>query len=319
MVSPEQSTPPEESKRQPMVLFRKGKSVLELRFWYGPSGARPVIASRSTALPSPSMLEQALAVAAQAGIDTLYTEALHPAMAALFLTAGFTVTEELVVLSRRLGLVSRLPAAKRPKVPIEIAFVDSSADPSCYEELAVLDRRAFDGFWSLDSRGLWEAVRSTHTASVLVARCVAQRGETSSPTDKSAAFSQKDLADGTISLFDTSFAGNVVAYAIVGYYKRTAYLQRLAVDPALEGNGIGTSIAVAALARAKRRLAAIMWVNTPVRNERALSLYESLGFRRHPTPLLVLKRQFTTSSISREPRSAPKPATMPGVNDDDDS
>ncbi|HPU39675.1 MAG TPA: GNAT family N-acetyltransferase, partial [Microthrixaceae bacterium] len=84
--------------------------------------------------------------------------------------------------------------------------------------------------------------------------------------------------------------GRVVGYAITGRGSGQGFLQRLATDPDVAGNGIGTALVLDALQWAARRRCGRLLVNTQRENHRALALYEHLGFVATTTDLVVLSR-----------------------------
>ena len=128
-----------------------------------------------------------------------------------------------------------------------------------------IDAAAFPAFWRLDDAGLAEALTATPTARFRVAAPGRQ----------------------------------VVGYAVTGRAGGRGYLQRLAVDPATWGRGVGRALVVDALRWLRRRGAADVVVNTQVDNERALHLYEQLGFRREPHGLVVLGRSLVDAPAAR--------------------
>ena len=119
-----------------------------------------------------------------------------------------------------------------------------------------VDGRAFEPFWRLDVGGLEEALTATPSTRFRV-------------------------VDGE----------RVVAgYVIAGRAGRRGYVQRLAVDPALQGRGIATALVVDGLRWMRRRGVERAVVNTQVGNARAVALYQRLGFRLQPGGLAVLRR-----------------------------
>jgi ribosomal protein S18 acetylase RimI-like enzyme len=118
-----------------------------------------------------------------------------------------------------------------------------------------LDAMAFEDFWRFDSAALKEAKRATPTHRFMVA------------------------TDGN----------RPIGYAVTGRAGSRGYLQRLAVDPAAQGRGVGSSLVHDSLGWLQRKRADLALVNTQERNTRALALYQRLGFRRQPEGLLVLR------------------------------
>jgi len=119
-----------------------------------------------------------------------------------------------------------------------------------------IDADAFEPSWQLDADGLAEAMRATPSARYRVAEL-----------------------------------GRPVGYAVCGRAAGSGYLQRLAVDPACQGHGIGHLLVADALGWSRRRGCHSVLVNTQDRNERAISLYLRLGFVYEPQDLVVLERR----------------------------
>jgi ribosomal protein S18 acetylase RimI-like enzyme len=82
--------------------------------------------------------------------------------------------------------------------------------------------------------------------------------------------------------------GGVIGYAVTGRAGRQGFLQRVAVHPAHQRQGLGRKLVIDGLAWLKRWRVNRVVVNTPVDNRAALALYEGLGFRRQPRCLCVL-------------------------------
>lgn len=68
-----------------------------------------------------------------------------------------------------------------------------------------------------------------------------------------------------------------------------SYLQRVAVDPVWQGQGMGRSLVRAAARSARRNGSKAMLLNTQFDNDSAITLYESEGFVQLPESLAVLK------------------------------
>lgn len=125
-----------------------------------------------------------------------------------------------------------------------------------HRALLEVDARAFDPFWKLDRANLDEAIQATPSTRLT-----------------------------------GSFPAGLVGYAITGFAGDHGYLQRLAVDPTHQGRGIATALVDDALAWLVRRGATAASVNTQERNERALQLYERLGFTQVHPGLAVLRHE----------------------------
>ncbi len=80
------------------------------------------------------------------------------------------------------------------------------------------------------------------------------------------------------------------AYAVTGRDSRQGFLQRLAVDPQHQRQGLGRALVLDSLRWLARWRVGRVLVNTPTTNEGALALYESLGFHRLQDRLCVYER-----------------------------
>jgi ribosomal protein S18 acetylase RimI-like enzyme len=118
-----------------------------------------------------------------------------------------------------------------------------------------VDAAAFDDFWQLDDVGLRQAARATPRSHLRVTRGATVRG-----------------------------------YGLFGRAERTGYVQRLAIHPSAQGEGLGSDLLTDGLHWMRLRGARSAFVNTQVENERALHLYERSGFQRLPVGLCVLGR-----------------------------
>jgi len=118
-----------------------------------------------------------------------------------------------------------------------------------------IDQSSFDSFWALDRDAFNAAKKATQTHRYRIA-----------------------LVD-----------GKVAGYAITGRSGQSSFLQRLGVAPEHRSSGIGTQLVVDALTWATGDGANSMLVNTQTSNEKALRLYESLGFHLSTEKLMVLQ------------------------------
>src|SRR5207244_4130816 len=109
------------------------------------------------------------------------------------------------------------------------------------------DAQSFGSFWQLDAAGIHDARTATTYARYRVALRRDQAG-----------------------------AERVVGYAITGRQGRTGYLQRLAVDPAARGAGIGTALVLDGVRWLATWRVRTVLVNTQETNTTALALYETL-------------------------------------------
>lgn len=147
----------------------------------------------------------------------------------------------------------RLELDRPPCCPNHLV-VDGSEIPLA--SLLEIDAAAFKPFWRFDEHGMTEAMEATASADTLIIRD----------------------AD-----------GGPAGFAIVGYGSAVAYLQRVAVHPMWQGQGMGRSLVRAAARRARKNGAKIMLLNTQFDNEPAIGLYRDEGFVLLPDPLSLLR------------------------------
>jgi ribosomal protein S18 acetylase RimI-like enzyme len=124
-----------------------------------------------------------------------------------------------------------------------------------HQEVLAVDTAAFQPFWRLDEAGLAEALTATTSVHFQVAR--------------------RD--------------GRVIGYAVCGRAGPRGYVQRLAVDPADQGQGSGATLLYDGLRWLRRWGARDALVNTQEGNERSLRLYHRAGFVLQADGLAVLE------------------------------
>jgi GNAT superfamily N-acetyltransferase len=137
-------------------------------------------------------------------------------------------------------------------------------------QVLAVDHAAFDPFWRLDAGALEDAVRATPSARFRMDR--EGRG-----------------------------------YALTGRAGDRGYLQRLAVDPARQGSGLGAALVVDGLWWLRRWRVREALVNTQVGNERAVMLYQRLGFSQRSDGLAVLELDIASHPAPQSPDPGPVP------------
>ncbi len=211
------------------------------------------IASDTTEALSAGAIAQTLELYAQRPPDHFRTPAITRAETAGYAACGFEVISVLRLLTHDLERLRDLP---RPKVSTDRTRI--SRIGACVD----VDRRAFGVDQCFDRLDLLAALDAT-TRSRL--RVVSTPGGAT----------RLDLA----------------GFAITGRAGPRGYLQRVAVDPAHSGHGLGTALVVDALRWCRTRGVAKVVVNTGTDNERALCLYRRLGFIDTPLDLLLMERR----------------------------
>ncbi len=241
-------------------VTRYGPDRLRVGPWRGNHCSALVTPVAGWPAPSSDGLEACLADLRRLGYASFVTSALTIDERGPFFDAGFGVRERLELLGCDLTDVPTEPHGS-PGRSTETEH-RSEAGPNHRVRRArrrdrssvlAVDNLAFDPFWRLDEEGLREALTAT-------------------PTRR----------------FRVAVDHGVIGYAITGRNRDRAYLQRLAVHPRAQRDGVGTTLVLDALRWARGHGAASMLVNTQERNQAALDLYEHLGFARHPGGLAVM-------------------------------
>jgi GNAT superfamily N-acetyltransferase len=123
------------------------------------------------------------------------------------------------------------------------------------DSLLAVDAAAFSGPWRLDRVGVDDALHATPSVHLRVARD----------------------------------AVGTVGYAICGRAGQRGYVQRLAVHPRAQGQGVGGTLLLDGLRWLRRWGARDALVNTQEGNDRSLRLYQRVGFVLQPDGLTVLR------------------------------
>jgi ribosomal protein S18 acetylase RimI-like enzyme len=92
--------------------------------------------------------------------------------------------------------------------------------------------------------------------------------------------------------------GVVAGFVLFGRADRRGYLQRLAVHPEAQGRGIARLLIADGLRWCRHRRVQRVVVNTEHGNDRALGLYQSLGFTLSATGLQVMEHRLDTPELT---------------------
>jgi ribosomal protein S18 acetylase RimI-like enzyme len=186
------------------------------------------------------------------GYRSVRTGAVGPHVTQQLLALGFTVIQDLVLLSADLEQAASLhPGSQGAVRPRRIRVLGRRTTGRIIE----VDRAAFPEGWSLDAGALHEARGATAHHGVWMVR------------DRR----------------------NPVGFVLAGADGATGYVQRLAVEPRAQGLGTGALLLDRAHAWMDSRGCSTAYVNTEPHNERALSLYRRFGYSALPYRLSVLE------------------------------
>jgi ribosomal protein S18 acetylase RimI-like enzyme len=252
------------------TILTIGHDRLRVGPWRGDARTAQLTPVAPGTSPSARAIAHCLERLRQQGYERAITSALALEEQAGFVESGFGVHEHLHLLARRLdtpdagersagGLARPSRGLRRrgtqtldgTRTATQLRRARRNDRPAVLR----IDGLAFDAFWRFDHDGLREALTATPVARFRVA------------CDR-----------------------DVVGYAVTGRSHDRGYLQRLAVHPDRQHEGIGRSLVLDALTWLRRRGTASVLVNTQESNHAALALYQDLGFTQEPHGLDVLER-----------------------------
>ena len=199
------------------------------------------------------MVKMWLGTAQHGGFARVRTNAVSPQLADILATVGFSVKQELSLLTAPLENVSsdaRTVSARRITAAQAIR----------------IDCAAFHGEWAIDPPALLAAKQATQFHRL--------RGLGSSRFRRTSGYC---LSGFTASPAESQYG----------------YIQRLAVHPSAQRNGYARKLVLDAMHWLGSRGMQHALVNTDTANEAALSLYDSLGFAPMTYSLYVLERACT--------------------------
>lgn len=216
-------------------------------------------------MPTPEVLESWLRSIVAWGYRSVRTNALGPAMTEAFATADFIAAQHLTLLEHAVGGTrdgrgfEQFPTHPRHDVRStsgSAALLALRARTSLIRSALDIDEAAFPTEWALDSTSLSDALRAT-------------------PRSR---------------LFHVTGNGGMAGYLLVGVGNDTCYIQRLAVHPDHQQQGVARALMERGVEWARRLGATNSVVNTEVDNAPALSLYTSMGFSPMDHGLTVMER-----------------------------
>jgi GNAT superfamily N-acetyltransferase len=193
-------------------------------------------------------------------IDEL-TAALHRDGVRRVLTPALAARDCAPFVAAGFAVHERLHLLRRnlnPPLPADQGERTRRARRSDFGDVLDVDHAAFEPFWQLGRDGIEEAVAATPQSRFRVV------------------------------------GRPVRGYAICGSAARRGYIQRLAVHPDHQGSGLARRLLLDALGWLDRRKAASVLVNTQIGNDRAIALYEGMGFTLQPDGLSVLVHEAST-------------------------
>ena len=242
-----------------------GGTIFRLSPWRGNSRTTQVVAVDGPP-PRPDDVSDLIDYLGSLGVREVMTTALGPIDQRSFTARGFNPQEHLLLMGRpvdptnpssrwRSRWTGRTPGRPRTR----------PARRHDRDAVLELDNRAFtpfSPFWHFDRAALDEVGQATasHRRRVVRQRATRRTGST------------------------------VMGHAITGRTTTIGFIQRLAVDPTAEGQGVGSALVVDALRWLRQTGAHEVLVNTQPDNDRARALYLRHGFTEREGGLDVLHR-----------------------------
>jgi ribosomal protein S18 acetylase RimI-like enzyme len=182
---------------------------------------------------------------------------------ALSLEAARTFIDHGFVEIQRLALLRR-ELNERTSIPEPHHRTRPLRGTRAFDTAARIDHKAFESGWDLDAAGIRDACEATPTHRIRLALT-----------------SNDDPA----------------GYMITGRNGSAGFVQRLAVDPNHESQGVATSLILDGLAWLQRNGVDDVLINTRLDNVRALDLYRRLGFDDMEENLVVLERPIAAGAL----------------------
>lgn len=233
-------------------VLRRGREKAKCSPWRGQASVAMIAPEHAGSCLSMDFVQFCLDRLSEQGYRQFVTGALSPLERAGFVAAGFEVAEDLRLLS--LDLTAGLPPVPNGSLLRRVGYRRRG-------DVLDVDAASFPEFWHFDVAALADALTATPTARFRAS--YGRRGSFLRP-------------------------GTATGYAICGQSGTRGYVQRLAVHPEAQGQGLGRRLLLDGLHWMKRCGALTASVNTQTGNAAALALYAAVGFRDEPFGLSVL-------------------------------
>lgn len=243
------------------IVLRSGDGRARVRPWWNDPTVAQLTFIDHGVVPSSTVLRVWLSEMRARGFTAVRTGAVTDAGADMLHRQGFTTLQTLNLLD--LSLIGWRP----PAVPAGVLRRSRRLRTREFGSAAAVDLAAFTNVWAIDRDGIEETCAAT-------------------PSHRPRTI---DLHPGDMQESDSGDA--LAGYAITGRADHHGYLQRLAVHPSVQGQGIGLSLTLDSLVWMQRRRLTRAVVNTHTDNDVALALYQRVGFRILPQGLSVLVRR----------------------------
>jgi ribosomal protein S18 acetylase RimI-like enzyme len=198
------------------------------------------------------------------GYRALRSPAIDGVTAQTFKRFGFDVIHSLTVLSMGAAEMSRIQATAPASEQVRALRwgVESLRATARVTQALAVDRAAFGDARCLDLAGWRDTLRATTQRRV---------------------WSVNRPREG------------LIGFAVCGMERDDGFLQRLAVHPQHQRQGVGSSLVREAALWVAGRRGRRLLVNTEPHNVAALQMYRSLGFRDQPEALVVMECPLTSS------------------------
>lgn len=223
-----------------------------MRAWPGRGDIAHLILTDHTIGPSASGLADWIRRIVTSGYDIIRTGAIAAELAPVFRDTGFREIQRLALLE--LDDDSMFARFRKMRSPLyELRPLRSLRS---MQLAADIDALAFEEGWNMDAPSIREACSATPQHRLRMA---------------------------------VTADDHPVGYMVTGRSDTTGFVQRLAVDPAHRGLGVGSALLQDGLSWLARHRVTSVLVNTHLDNQRALDLYRRWGFHRLEHHLEVLE------------------------------